>query len=427
MKNMITQKLGSLLGILAVAFIGVTLASTSVNAQLAAGTSIDNVATVTFDEGTAPPSNTVSTIVNLVSGLAWDDITLNPTTQTTSELTPLSSSYTVELINLGSGATTAVVTNTTTESTGDLGVGIWTINGGVSASIPLGGTLSYAAGVPNGGNTDITITNSASSGLAIGETVSINGGTANYTIANITATTLTITGDVTALVNAAGIQIGEVTTVTFAGTTGDLNTLNSLSETHLHAMLATDELGGAGGNSGNNADGNPAATDTINSDGGVNPWETDVVAGALTIQKFVRNMDDINDNIAGLTTPVDVNAASPYGTSHFQSGITGDAGETLEYLIVITNAGPGNATNVVVSDTITAYLAFTPGTVDIDADGDGTFEIVNAEASNAAAFSALVLTAYPGVGGSAVGPTIGGDVDFDLTPTTAIRFQTVIQ
>ena len=107
---------GPLLGIIAVSLIWVASAATPADALVAAGTSIDNVATVDYAESaTTVTSNTVSTTVNLVSGLAWDDISLNPVTQTAGSASPLPLAYTANLINLGNGATTATITDGTSQ------------------------------------------------------------------------------------------------------------------------------------------------------------------------------------------------------------------------------------------------------------------------------------------------------------------------
>lgn len=419
---------GPLLGIIALALIWVASAATPADALVAAGTSIDNQATVSYNEGADVPSNTVSTTVNLVSGLAWDDITLNPVSQSTGSASLLPLVYTADLINLGNGATTATITDGTTQAVpANLTAGTWTINGVASPAIPLGGTVSTGPGVVNGANTDIPISNALASGIVATDIVRI--GSTNYNVVSVVAGTLTIDSNAGGIVGTAGIQIGEVVEVTFNGTTGTLQN-SSLSELHLHAMLATDELGGAGGNGGNNADGNPAATDTINSDG-TNAWQTSVVAGALSITKYVRNATTDN---AG-TAP-----AFPYdGNNYYLAGVTGNSdpdgagalvGDTLEYLIVITNAGPGSATDVTVTDDISAFLGLTTTSVDIDADGDGTFigasDVTDALNNDGAAVTGTVLTVYAGVGGSAAGPN-GGTIDFDGTPTSAVRFQAAIQ
>jgi uncharacterized repeat protein (TIGR01451 family) len=420
MTKQIFKKSGPLLGIIAAALVWVASAATPADALVAAGTTISNQATVSYAEGANVTSLAVLTTVNLVSGLAWDDASLTPVDQSTGSASPLPSSYTADLINLGNGATTATITDGTTQDVpADLTAGIWTINGVASPAILLGGTVSSAAATPAGANTNIPVSFVDLAALAPGDTVRIGGVAGNdYVVdAASTATNLVVVGNATGDVGTAGVQIGEVSTVTFNGTTGTLQN-SSLSQIHLHAMLATDELGGAGGNGGNNANGNLAATDTINSDG-ANPWQTDVVAGALTITKYVRNVTTGN---AG------TGAAFPYDTSNYYlTGVTGNSTtDTLEYLIVITNAGPGDATDVTVTDDINTFLTLATTSVDIDTDGDGTFDRTDAVNNDGASITGTVLTVYAGVGGTATGPT-GGTIVFDATPTSVVRFQAAIQ
>ena len=415
MTKQMFKKSGPLLGIIAAALIWVASAATPADALVAAGTSIDNQATVSYAEGADVSSNIVSTTVNLVSGLAWDDASLTPVTQSTGSASTLPSSYTADLVNLGNGATTATVTDGTTQNVpANLTAGSWTINGVASPSILLGGTVSSAIAVFGGVNTDIPVSYVDLAALIAGDTVRIGGiGGNDYVVAaGSTATNLVVVGDATADVGAAGVQIGEVSNVTFTGTTGTLQN-SSLSQLHLHAMTATDDVGG-----GVNSDGNPAATDTISSDG-TNPWQTSVIAGALAITKYVRNVTTGN---AG------TGAAFPYdGSNYYLTGVTGNSTtDTLEYLIVIANSGPGDATDVTVTDDINAFLTLATTSVDIDTNGDGTFDRADAVNNDGASITGTVLTVYAGVGGTAVGTT-GGTIVFDATPTSVVRFQAAIQ
>lgn len=405
---------GPLLGIIAVALIWVASAATPADALVAAGTSIDNAATVSYTEGADVTSNTVSTTVNLVSGLAWDDASLTPVTQTYGSTSALTVDYTVDLINLGNGATTATISNGTTESTpANLTAGTWTINGVASPAVLMGGTVSSAAATPAGANTDIPVSFVDLAALVPGDTVRIGGvGGNDYVVAaGSTATNLIVVGDATADVASAGVQIGEVSTITFTGTTGTLST--TLSESHNHAMTATDDVGG-----GLNADGNAAASDTVNSNGSGTLWQTFVTAGVLSIDKYVRNVTSPN---AGATSIVYA------GNTYYQTGVTGDSTtDTLEYLIIVSNAGPGDATDVTVADDISTFLSLVTTSVDIDTNGDGAFDRTDAVNNNGAAVAGTVLTVYAGDGGLASGPN-GGVVAFDATPTSAVRFQAAIQ
>jgi uncharacterized repeat protein (TIGR01451 family) len=406
-----TFRTGPLLGIIAVALIWVASAATPADALVAAGTSIDNQASVSYAESaTAATSNIVSTTVNLVSGLAWDDTSLTPTTQSVGSNNGISD-YTADLLNLGNGTTVVSISDGTTQNVpANLTAGTWSI---APNNPTLIGTVSDAAATNDGTNTTITVSNLDNATIVNGTTqVHIDGATGTYyTVLSSTATSLVVSGVVAV---PAGTQIGEVITVTFSGNAGALQN-GSLSELHLHAMTATDDAGG-----GNNVDGNTAASTTINSDG-TNPWQTTVVAGALSINKYVRNATPLTPH-----NPAAAEDANDGTNSFWLSGVTGNSGDTLEYLIVITNAGPGDATDVTVTDDINAFLSLTTTSVDIDTNGDGTFDLTDAVNNNGASIAGTTLTVYAGVGGDATGTT-GGDVAFDATPTSVVRFQADIQ
>ncbi|MBE0500776.1 MAG: hypothetical protein IBX47_04970 [Desulfuromonadales bacterium] len=408
MTKQIFKKSGPLLGIIAAALIWVASAATPADALVAAGTTISNQATVSYLEGADANSNIVNTTVNLVSGLAWDDTSLSPTTQSVGSNIAVSN-YTADLLNLGNGTTVVTISDGTTQNVpANLTAGAWVISPNNPTLI---GTVSSAAATDNGTNTTIPVSNLNNATIVNGTTqVHIGGATGTYyTVFSSSQTELVVVGVVAV---PTGTQIGEVITVTFNGDAGALQN-SSLSELHLHAMTATDDIGG-----GVNSDGNPAATDTISSDG-TNLWQTSVIAGALAITKYVRNVTTGN---AG------TGAAFAYdGFNYYLTGVTGNSTtDTLEYLIVISNAGPGDATDVTVTDDINPFLTLTTTSVDIDTNGDGIFDRVDAVNNDGASITGTVLTVYAGVGGTAAGTT-GGAIVFDATPTSAVRFQAAIQ
>ncbi|ALC17115.1 hypothetical protein DSOUD_2354 [Desulfuromonas soudanensis] len=384
----------------------IALTTGSAFAALSAGTTISNQASVTYAESaTAVASNIVDVTVNLVSGLAWLDGTLSPATDTVGNGGAVS--YTVDLQNTGNGTTTATITDGTTQVLASLGAGSWNI----APNAPvLVGAISSGAGVYDGTVTTIPVSNLATGSLVVGTTRVLINGNEYLVAAGSTATQLVVTGDATAVAGAAGVQIGEVVSITFSGTAGTL-IAPDLDENHVHAMTATDEFGV----SGFNADGNAFSTDTTTA------WNTRVVAGALTVTKYSRNVS--NAVVGGIPLVYG-------GNTYYQSGVTGNSAfgavpaDTLEYLVVIENAGPGSATDVQMSDSISTFLALDTASVDIDTNGDGTFDVVDAAANDAAAYSAPTLTVYAGVGGVA-STTTGGSVA--AAASTAIRYQAAIQ
>lgn len=406
-------------------FAGLFLACTLIGlttgqAFAASRTSIKNVANVTYDESPTPvPSNSVTTTVNLVSGLTWLDGTLSPTTQSVGPNFTLTTDYTVSLQNTGNGTTTAVISDGTSESAGGLSSGTWTINGVASpASVTLFATVSGGAGVLAGGNTTIPVGAIELTDLVPGTTVVRIGGI-DYTVhADSTATALVVIGNATAVATGAGIQIGEVQTITFTGTTGGLTSISTAG--YEHSMTVSDDVGG-----GLNVDGNTSDSDTVSSDadnGAGTAWVTTVTGGVLAVDKYVRN-----DTLAVVgATSLDYD-----GETYYKTDVSGDVGDTLEYLVVITNNGPGSASNIVMSDVLSPYVLLTNASVSVDTDGDGGFDYTGGIAGTLATLTGSTLTVYAGTGGDETAVIKGGTIAAPVLPATevvsAIRYQVVIQ
>ncbi len=414
MNTMQQKRRGSFIATLIMAFGLIALTSGSALAALSAGTTISNQASVTYAESLiAATSNTVDVTVNLVSGLAWIDTTLTPVTLTVGNAGAVS--YTVDLHNTGNGTTATTISDGTTQAA-SLGAGTWNI----APNTPtLVGTISSGAGVFGAGVTTIPVSNLATGTLVVGTTRIMIGAGTYLVAAGSSATQLVVTGDASANVGAAGVQMGEVRSITFSGNAGTLVSPD-LDESHSHAMTVTDDVGG-----GLNIDGNAAASDTVNSDG-TTSWTTRVVAGALTVLKYSRNASNA---VVGATSII-------YdGNTYYQTGVTGNSAfgatpaDILEYLVVISNAGPGSATDVTMTDAISTFLALDNTSVDIDKNGDGDFadagetDAINV-ANDGATYAAPNLTVYAGVGGVASTST-GGSVA--AAAVTAIRYQATIQ
>ncbi len=374
-------------------------------AQLAAGTTISNQATVNFKDAagnaqTAATSNTVNVTVALVGALSWGAA---PAGQTVPSGTALSPSYTFTLINGGNGADTVTLSHTATQSTTDLAAGSFTLTGDVVNSITLFGTIASGAGVFGGANTTIPVYYQDTANLTAGTTVVRIGGS-NFTVtAGSTATQLVVVGNATAVATGAGVQIGEVGTITLSGTVGVLSA-PSTTATHNHSISAT------GTAQGGNAAATPAAALT---------WSTTVTRVAISVVKYVRNFTDNNDNAAGVTTIV---YPPVTGNTYYQSGITGNAnggsgGDNLEYLIVITNTGGGNATDVTFTDTLSANITYVAGSAQLDTNGDGTWDVAvgvggetdGVDAGGKITYSAGTLTIRAGTGGNENTP-VGGTI-----------------
>lgn len=389
-------------------------------AALTAGTQISNTATVSYNEGPSVSSVPVIVTVSLVSGLDWLETTL----QTSNTFTVGNAgfvTYTADLRNTGNGTTTVTITdNTTEDDPATLDPGVWSISPTIPANdLILFGAISNGAGSYDGTNTTIPVTFLDPADLLDGVTrIMIGAGTYYYEATGSNSTTLVVAGDASGNVAAAGVQMGEVINITFSGNAGSLDPGTYLGD-HRHEMIATDEDGAT---PGFNADGNAADSDTLTSNG-TDDWFTHVVAGQLTIAKYSRNVAGLNPTGAADKTYA--------GRDYWLSGVKGiSATDTIEYLIVITNAGPGSASAVTVTDTISAFLTFATASVDIDTDGDGTFDITDAIASDAALWADPLLTVFPGTGGDATPPT-GGLILAPVAPATevvsAIRYRAAIQ
>ena len=84
-------------------------------------------------------------------------------------------------------------------------------------------------------------------------------------------------------------------------------------------------------------------------------------APSITVTKYVRNASNAAGNTGG------AGGQSINGATYFTSGVTGNPGDTLEYVIVVANAGgAGSATDVVISDPIPAFTTYVGSSMDYD-------------------------------------------------------------
>lgn len=418
MNKTLMKRAGSLIGTFVVTLILVTLSTTSAYAALAGGTSISNTAHVDWNEdggGLGLDSPPAIVTVKLVSGLVWDDTSLSAFTQTVAPGTAIVA-YAVDLLNTGNGATTVNLTDSTVDDANLDNTDAFVAAAALGHDLTLAATVSFGAGSFALGQTTIPVSYIDTANLVDGVTrFHVNGSTAAYfTVDAIdsTSTSLVLNGNASALIVAAGVPIGEVVQITYSGTVAALS--SGTSGNHDHALLATDDVGG-----GLNIDGNPFASDTLESDqDGVtgNDWVTVVAIGDLAIAKYVRNNTNGLDNPAGFDIQYN-------GVNYWVTGVNGTSGDVLEYLVVISNTGVGVATDVVMSDPLSAFVVLT-GAIALDTNGDETFDIADAVTANTATFVSPLMTVYAGVGGTTVGP-VGGDIA--AAAASAIRFQATIQ
>jgi uncharacterized repeat protein (TIGR01451 family) len=316
-------------------------------------------------------------------------------------------------MNTGNGSDQVDISDGTTQVTpANLTVGSFTVT--PNTDVILGGTVSDAAATYDGGadETTITVGNLIPADFANGDTVRIGGvftGT-EYTVVSSSATQLVLSGDATGEITGAGIQIGEVISVSYDGTAGTLQN-SSPTEIHRHELTATTDL----------PTGGTATSGT---------WDTTVNGGSISVTKYVRNIDTPN----GTAPAVSINVGGTT-SDYFITGVTGDPGEILEYVVVIENTGAGNASNVVMTDTLSGFLNLTNTSIRVDIDDDNTFD---ADTSSSDADTATppetvsagdgivvvtgsTLTVYAGSAGTDVAPAAGGTLPSSTTSEVSYR------
>jgi hypothetical protein len=102
-----------------------------------------------------------------------------------------------------------------------------------------------------------------------------------------------------------------------------------------------------------------------------------VVATDLNVYKFVRNTDGtLNPACAGTA----LNCLVVDGATYHRSGVTANPGDTLQYAILLFNAGTSAVKVIQVTDDIAAFTTFDTGTIDLvprgTADDTGDCETV---------------------------------------------------
>jgi len=161
-------------------------------------------------------------------------------------------------------------------------------------------------------------------------------------------------------------------------------------------------------------DGTNAATDAT---------QTLVQAVGLSVAKLVQNLTTASGTAGTEQTHCGITA--------YQSGVTANPGETLEYLIVVTKSASGNnATAVVVNDPIPPFTTLVAGSMQLDPDGDaGTalpFAVVTEAADGDAGREAGgTVSFYPGTGGDDAGTGTGGTLS--ASEKVCMKFRVTVQ
>ncbi|MCH8542262.1 MAG: hypothetical protein LAT61_01705 [Alcanivorax sp.] len=384
---------------------GVAFMAAPVLASTAANTVIQNSVTVSFSDAAnnAQPEVTasVSITVNLVASaplVIVDPTSINPATGDTS----YNIDYTVTAT--ANGPDTYLISPAS-------------VDNDMTGAPTFGGATTVALGATTVANPalagDLTIqvpfdavADGSANGLAPGDTIVINPGMPNEETAVIAAggidestgattnvVTLTLE-DPLAETHATGSIIGQRRIVTVTVLTA-LTNLPATSGTHVVTTTFTSQEDG-----------------TVSVDGDVTTIT--VVRPVLTVLKYVRNVDNA---VAG-TGARTVNSATYYTT-----GVGGNPGDLMEYLIVVDNtaAGAVEATDIIITDPIPQFITYEPGSMRIDpatanAAGTGNWQVV-ADGSNdndAGTYDAVNETVifYAGAGGDD-DSSEGGSLDPD--------------
>jgi hypothetical protein len=363
MKKLMQNKSSAFLrGVFAVVTLGVfwiTMAPFGAEAALqgsAGNTIIKNTVTVNYKDNNGnaqtPVTSSVSITVNTVA-VAPTVLSFTPSPGST-DGTGATQAYTVMIRTNSNGPGTItfgtadgtfanVVAGTAPTVPGSISLGSTIIDPtdshiGNAQTVAAAGSITFA--VPNDGNGPGSVIN----GLSSGETVYLYSGTTYYGPFTVgTVTDVAVGGGTTAapgsiqLVNNTGASIGPFTPqygwellqaapVTVTVTQGAV-TNPALAASWVTTVTAT--MGGLNG------------TGTVT---------TNAHSGQLTVQKYVR---DVTTPVTG-ATPITLPAGIG-GATYYQTGVSGKPGDILEYAVVITDSGTGNATVVTATDPVPTY------------------------------------------------------------------------
>lgn len=368
----------------------------------AATSTVRNIVTVNYANaaGTAQTAlvAAVDVTVNLVPAAATVSA---PTDITTAPGTPASYAYTIT--NGANGIATYTLSSAINTQTNIAG----STAAPSVASVTLGATtVTTGTTIAAAGTTAITVPRDSTAdtsvnGIAAGDTIVI--GSAVYTVASIVdvqvpasptngpfTTTITVNGNGTAQVLTAGTLIAERQSFNLVVTPG---TMTSTTDATIDVTLTA-------------TNGTNPSTDATT---------TTVASVGLSVTKLVRNF---TTNAAGTGTSV-----SYGGATYYPSGVTGNPGEVLEYLIVVSKSSSANsATSVSVTDPIPVFTTFVTTAygaasgLAIDNTGAGTFtNLSNATDADAGEFAASNVVFRPGATAGTLGASATSRMKFQVT------------
>ena len=395
-------------GVAAGIFLLAILLPGTASATTAANAIITNTATVNYDDTGGNAQTAINASVDVTVNL----VTAHPTLSAPADNSVASGvalDYTYTITNNANGPDTYALT--ATDNLPQAGITSETQvfrNAADTANITnitLGATsLAVAASI---GDTTITVPNdgladASLNGIVAGDTINIGG--ESVLVSAITDTgsgTDTITfGPALAAAHALGTQVGEVGT--FISRTTPIATVNN--STYVITVTADDGVTAGA-----------APTDATT---------TTVTVIALTVTKYVAN---VTAAVVGGGSTVTLDSGLGAGSiTYYTSGVTGNPGDVLEYVIQISNgAGAASATNVVISDPVPSFTTLT-GNIALDP-GTGVFSNVATTADNGdfAESDGTTVYIYAGTGGddtaAGVGSGTGGSLAATQTTYGAFR------
>lgn len=332
-------------------------------ASTAANTTITNTVTVNYTDAASnaqtPVQDSVAITVNLVTSapLLSSPANIDPATENTlNQLTyvitgtangpdtyDFSSADTPTNMDASAAFNSPSVTLGGTTAAAAISIGV------TSITVPFDGTDDNDANGIVAGDFIVIDPTGAAELVEVDSVVETNGPTGNTVTINLVAAT--------SAGHAYGVIIGERQDVVVDVTTDTITT--GASGTHSVVTTATSQTAP-----------NPATTQTT-------ATVITVSRPLLTVSKFVRNDSNgtFNPGAADITVA---------GVGYYTAGVSGNPGDTMQYLIVIDNtaAGAGSANNIVVSDPIPQFTSFVASSVELDATGTGTFVAQNEAADD---------------------------------------------
>jgi hypothetical protein len=396
--------------IFVVAVLTLVFAQGTAFATTASNTTISNTATVNYDDSAGNAQAAINASVDVTVNLVEATPTLSaPTDQSAFSGTAIDYTYTittnangVDTYTLGDSqiAADAGITGNTREIRDTAGGG-----GSVIGSVTLGATSVAAAAVAT--DTAITVpadgaSDASVNGIEAGDTLIIGGN--SYTVASITD-------------NASGTSTINLSAGLSAGVSvGDLI---AEQQTFYLRVTATSTV------DGDTVENQVTASDGVSAAATDNTITTVNIAPSLTVTKYVAN---ITTPVVGGGSTVTVDTGLGGGsTTYYTTGVTGDPGDTLEYVIEISNAASaGQATDVVISDPVPAFTTLVGGTVSLDP-GTGTWSTVANTADNGdfGETDGTTVYIYAGSGGddttAGVGSGSGGSLNGGTTTLGAFQ------